>query len=239
MLSPCGLWPFPAAKKEGVVAKLRARHHTAARLLALGYRPGKVAALTGYCNSRISVLQTDPAFQDLIEFYKKKEDEEYDHVRGGFAEIVGDAVAELKARLEAEPDKIPLKDLLKLATEFGDRTGHGPQSTVKQVNIHANMAQMLEEGRKRAKDKAMEGRVIEGSAHGGGLVDPWVWIDRGAAFVTAALMLALWLHVSKCDKRSDRIWGRFDKLDDEIGGVQTDVATIKGEMRAQHPAKGE
>ena len=57
------------------LARLRGIHHEIARLLATGLSPAEVSACTGYSPSRISTLQADPSFKELLTFYSQKESE--------------------------------------------------------------------------------------------------------------------------------------------------------------------
>src|SRR5262245_34162476 len=59
------------------ISKLRDSHHALARALAAGMKPGEASLITGYSLSRISVLQADPTFRELLEFYRSSTDEIY------------------------------------------------------------------------------------------------------------------------------------------------------------------
>src|SRR4051812_3928748 len=50
--------------------KLKDRHHSVARLLAAGHKPWEVCAMTGYSASHMSILQGDPAFEELLAHYR-------------------------------------------------------------------------------------------------------------------------------------------------------------------------
>src|SRR5262245_183500 len=50
--------------------RIHASHHSLARCLASGMRPGQAGLVTGYSASRISILQADPAFQALVAEYR-------------------------------------------------------------------------------------------------------------------------------------------------------------------------
>lgn len=141
----------PQKETQTPLKRLSERHHALARLLASGTRPGAASIITGINNAYISILQNDPSFKELIEFYRNEVNDEY---RGMHAQLAGlgeDALEELRRRVEEEPDKIPFKTLLEVVTNVADRTGHGPSSSSKQeVNVTIGLADRLAAARKAA-----------------------------------------------------------------------------------------
>lgn len=105
-----------------VVQQLKLRHHQVARLLAEGNRPGKVAVMTGYSPSKISTLQQDPAFQELVHYYKEAVDQTYLEAHSRLAILGLSAVEELQERLDDQPKSFPTKDLLAVAELALDRS---------------------------------------------------------------------------------------------------------------------
>ncbi len=137
--------------------KITDRHHLAARLLAGGSAPSEVAAVTGYSNVTVSILQVDPAFAELVEFYRSKIAEKFD-VFGQRLSAIGLATqAEILDRLETEPASFTPKELTQLMTVSADRTGFGP-SAKQTVNINVSMADRL----RAARARVIEGDVIDG-----------------------------------------------------------------------------
>lgn len=134
------------------IQRLRDSHHALARTLALGYGPNEASALTGYSVSRISILQSDPAFMELLSFYKDDASEEFLAIKAQLDQrmMVNALTAEaiLTERLEEEPEKFKAKDLNEVAISRADRLGYGPKST--QVNVHVDMAETLRLARERA-----------------------------------------------------------------------------------------
>jgi hypothetical protein len=104
------------------VVRLRNSHHMLARLLAAGRRPGECALMTGYSPSRISILQNDPAFQDLLAYYSANTEAKYLDVHERLATLGLASIDELQERLEENPDKFGNKDLLALAEFSMDRS---------------------------------------------------------------------------------------------------------------------
>lgn len=121
--------------------QLRDRHHSLARYLALGYKPAQVSAITGYSLSRISVLQGDPAFRELLAFYREHEGADFRDTQERIHQTAIDALDEIQERLEQEPEIIAMKDLLGIAQLGLDRSGYGPT----QKNIQANVSLSKEE----------------------------------------------------------------------------------------------
>lgn len=124
------------------------RHHAIARLLAAGTKPGEAAAILQMHPSRISTLQADPTFNELIGLYREKVDFAFTDALDHIAGLSKDAVVTLRDRLEDEPDKFSNKELLDVLTATADRSGNGPTTT--QVNINANLAERLDAARKRS-----------------------------------------------------------------------------------------
>lgn len=135
--------------------RLRDRHHALARLLAAGRTPGEAAVICAYDPSRVSILQNDPAFRELVAFYREKVVEAYGDMHEQLAGMSMDAVVLIRERMEDQGDAIGLTTLVELAKMGADRTGHGPKST-SDVNVNVNLASRLEEARKRLKSRTLE-----------------------------------------------------------------------------------
>lgn len=156
------------------VKMLRRSHHRVARLIALGYRDTDITRMTGYGPSRIASLKDDPAVQELIATYDRKVEEDFekkiDHVHEEMAEIKLRSLNLIQDRLdkaedEDEPAPIALKDLLALAGDMADRTGHGKHSsTTKEVVNFAEMMKQLarSSGRSNVIDATPSTKQLEG-----------------------------------------------------------------------------
>jgi hypothetical protein len=119
---PEDLAPIPT------IARLRARHHAVAKLLAEGRKPGEVAAIMGYAAGTLSSLQADPAFRELINYYTTQVEARYLGVHERLAHLSDQAVAELQDRLEDAPQKFSNRELKELAEMALDRTGFAPKT---------------------------------------------------------------------------------------------------------------
>lgn len=114
--------PPEVGAKVPVIKQLRHTHHLAARLLAEGRKPGEVSLMTGYANSTISNLQTDPAFGELVEYYKQQKDGAWLEVNERLAALGLSFADELQNRLEESPEVYSVGQLLEGAKAFLDRS---------------------------------------------------------------------------------------------------------------------
>lgn len=129
------------------VKHLKASHHALARCLASGMRPAEASMATGYSASRISILQADPAFRDLISVYTAQVSENFEAGLEAMKSLHADSVELLHERvIEGE---IETPDLIKIVEKVSDRVGLGPKSTTVAVTVDAT-AVRLEAARRRA-----------------------------------------------------------------------------------------
>lgn len=151
--------------KPSAVKRLTERHHALARNLASGLPISEAAAFQGYTLSRVSILQNDPAFKELLAFYREDAQRPYRDLHNRLSGIAMDAVEELSLRLEEDMQTEDVKDkkisvgqLVELTKMGADRTGFGPQTTA--LNVNVDMAGKLEAARKRVAMRKLT--VIEG-----------------------------------------------------------------------------
>lgn len=150
--------------KPSAIKRLTERHHALARNIASGMAPNEAGLLQGYSISRVSILQSDPAFKELLEFYREDAQRPYRDLHIRLSGLATDAAEELSNRLEEEPEKITTNQLMELTKLGADRTGHGPQSS--QLNVNVDLAGRLEEARKRVarrKFTSIEGGLSDAS----------------------------------------------------------------------------
>jgi hypothetical protein len=139
--------------KTPPLARIRARHHAIARLVAVGTPDVQIAVICGLTAARIGALRADPTFKELVDFYHNEVVDEYRTMHGQLAGIGEDALAVLRERLEDEPEKMSNTFLLDLVTKVADRTGNGPTSTTNQnVNVTVDLASRLKAARERARE---------------------------------------------------------------------------------------
>lgn len=140
--------------KPPAVQSFRDSHHRVARCFASGMTPGQVGAQTGYSQSRLSILSSDPSFQDLIAVYRKAGAEafaEYTDIAMGnmvkaerLVEDALEAVGEAPEPLELAQ----IRPLLDIISDRADRFGYPRGST--QVNVNLDFAGRLENARRRS-----------------------------------------------------------------------------------------
>lgn len=144
----------PRGSRPAPLARLSQRHHALARLLAEGTKIQDAAVILGYDPSRISVLKSDPSFQELVRFYSDDVVAKYTDKHEVLGGIMLDAALEIQDRLE-DPEKrakISTRDLTNLIELGADRTGFGP--TVRQeVNVNVNVASRLKAARERVAER--------------------------------------------------------------------------------------
>jgi hypothetical protein len=147
------------------VTRLRERHHALARCLASGMKNVEAAAVTGYDQSRISVLRADPAFRELIEHYRTHVDAAWRDGAQAMADLHLDATTILHERLVEDPDKFDNTELTEIMKLTADRTGHGPQTKSTNVNVNVDLGSRLEAARERAarakQIEAVEAEIVE------------------------------------------------------------------------------
>lgn len=132
------------------IKSLTDRHHMLARLLAGGMTEGQAAVACGYDPSRVSILKNSPAFEELLSFYRGKEDEHFVSVLDHMAGLSLDAVMELRNRVEESPEDFSNKDLLAIISDMADRTG-APKKKEVSKTIDINMGDRLNAAKERAK----------------------------------------------------------------------------------------
>ena len=144
------------------VKRLTQRHHRLARLLAEGIPPGEAAILTDYDPSRVSILQADPAFAELITHYATRVDAAYASLHDKLSDLATTAAAQLQDRLEDGED-LEVDELMSIIKLGADRTGHGPSTTTKHEvgdNLASRMLAAQARYRLAKSDDVIEGEIV-------------------------------------------------------------------------------
>lgn len=130
----------PAMPKTttNTISKLRARHHTVARLKAAGLEAAEIAEQTGYSRQRLYMLERDPAFAEIVQFYRGREQERFDVVQERLQHLGLAAADEILERLEEDPSSVSTETLRSIVATMLDRAGHAPVH--KQVAVSANLS---------------------------------------------------------------------------------------------------
>lgn len=136
------------------VKKLRDSHHMVARLFASGLAPGEVARETGYSLGRISILSSDPSFQELVSHYRGMVDLAFVGSQDEYFSTIS-ANRRMAARLindklcDTNPEDIAFRDLIAIHADAADRTGY-PKRTVA-LNVNADFAALLDKAIQRSQ----------------------------------------------------------------------------------------
>jgi hypothetical protein len=130
------------------VKKLRDSHHKMAQLFACGLKPGEVAELTGYSLTRVSLLRSDPAFDDLVD-QKRGLDEAplKDGMQAYYKMMLENGLkAERKLADKLDDDdqteELSVRELISISRDSADRVGLSKRSVLTNVNV--DFAQMLD-----------------------------------------------------------------------------------------------
>jgi hypothetical protein len=130
-----------------MLSRLKHRHHSLARAIASGMRPGEAAAATGYTSSRVSILQNDPAFAQLVAFYKSQADAKFANSMEKRAELHDTALDELQSRLDEGPEKFKNEELVDLIKVVGPTPGQtGRANQTPQFGIQISFTEPPERG---------------------------------------------------------------------------------------------
>lgn len=148
------------------VKRLSDRHHALARCIATGMADTEAGLCTGYTASRISVLRGDPAFEELVAFYRADKGGLVHDLADKMASIAKDTADILHDRLSDEPEKFSTGELQEQLKILADRTGHGPSSKTT-VNVNLNLGDRLKSARERAATAPLlqTGSSREGERH--------------------------------------------------------------------------
>lgn len=138
-----------------VVQRLRDPHHRLARLVATGLKPAQAAQQAGYSYGSLSILQKDPAFQDLVAHYRKIVDESFAESQDTFYELATSnmlkAERHLAERIEEKEEAgelLSVREALAISRDAADRFGYGKKTT--NVNVNVDFAARLERASRRS-----------------------------------------------------------------------------------------
>jgi hypothetical protein len=122
--------------------RIRDHHHQIARLVAEGRRTTDIAFEVGMSISRVSILKSDPAFQQLVEAYRANVEQIRDHV---YAEaqkkqalLMHLTLDELIDRVSDIPEDFSNGDLLETHNQMADRLGYAKISKTVNATLNIN-----------------------------------------------------------------------------------------------------
>jgi hypothetical protein len=139
---------------EGLVIRIRDRHHQIARFVALDFERNRICEIMGMTRVRLDMLcDQTPAFAELVVYYQSK------NLKAQF-ETVGDhltllernmiaAELEIADRLAEDPEKLSVSELHKISRDAADRLGYSKHSV--NLNVNITLKERLEGLRRRAQ----------------------------------------------------------------------------------------
>ena len=136
---------------------IRDSHHRVARAFAAGLKLWEVAEVTGYSISRLSILRSDPAIEELIAGYRAQVTEEWREEQDALASLavanMRKAERQLADRLDAadeEGETLPVRELVAIASDRMDRFGYSKKTV--NTNINVDFAAKLEAAIARTRE---------------------------------------------------------------------------------------
>lgn len=135
---------------------LRHTHHRLAQLLAVGTDETVAAKLCNYSVSRVSILKSDPAFQELLAYYAGGVQDQWADFVATAAGLNMDFLQELQRRLDENPEQFSAASLMDAVKLLADRTGHAPVTKSVSVNVNADVGSKLEAARRRLQQLGSE-----------------------------------------------------------------------------------
>lgn len=107
-----------------LIQKLRAPHHTLARLVAEGKSHPECSVITGYTVEYVVMLERDPAFRELVAYYKEQVSAAYINVHERLAVLGATAMEILQERLtdDAQVAKLSVGALREIMNDALDRS---------------------------------------------------------------------------------------------------------------------
>lgn len=151
-----------------VTKTLTVRHRRAAQLVALGKTRFEVAQACGYTPQRVTQLQEDPAFCELVAYFGSQVEEAVIDARieveEKLIEVAELALTEIHTRLEDNPSAIPTGELRQLATAALDRTIAPPK--VAQQPTPSTMKVTFNMGPRALTPPTVEGTATEVATEG-------------------------------------------------------------------------
>lgn len=147
------------------IKNLRDRHHRAAFLIAQGEMSmTEIGMATGYSQSRLSVLKSDPTFDELVAHYRTVREAEFVGVVQKMVAVTDDAVELLAERIEREPDKVTTNNLIEIIKGVGQQAGFTPVQ--KQVSLNLNGSDIEKMKARRAENqRGRVQRITQEAAH--------------------------------------------------------------------------
>ncbi len=152
-----------------VFARYRVSHHAVAMMLAAGLEPFEIERRTGFTRRRLTILQADPTFQELITYYAKREQEKFvplieevEHLKAHNTLVANRQIRDrLEADDEAEVPRIAIRELI--AIGGSTKTVDHKHSGSVDLNIAARLDRAIERSGRQPKqiEHAPQMEVLE------------------------------------------------------------------------------
>jgi hypothetical protein len=156
-----------------VFQRYRVSHHAVAMMLAAGLEPFEIERRTGFTRRRLTILQADPTFQELITYYAKREQEKFvpliEEVNELKAHNTLVANRQIRDRLERDDEEeVPRISMSQLITIAGStKTVDHKHSGSVDLNIAARLDRAIERSGKKPREiehqpemKVLEAQVV-------------------------------------------------------------------------------
>jgi len=159
---PALLEPSPVGSQTPTIVRLRHQHHILAQTLAAGHSNEAASLITGYSISRISILNGDPTFRQLLAHYQGNKEIAFVDLIDRMKALGLSTLEELQSRLDDNPDewtKRELMDLAELLLVKGKSTGMVPINAPVQNSISISFVSSPNAGE---SGRSPDGPVIEG-----------------------------------------------------------------------------
>lgn len=139
----------PIGVANPTLKAIRNTHHRLAQLLAAGMDETPAGRLCNYSPSRVSVLKTSPAFQELLSYYADKVEQEFVEFAHAAGELSKDFLGELQRRLDETPEAFTPTTLMEAIRTLADRSGNAPVQRSFNVNTNVDLGARLAAARAR------------------------------------------------------------------------------------------
>jgi hypothetical protein len=118
--------PGPAAGPSQLLAEPRTRHHQLAQYMSMGMTNVEISRILGYSMSRLSILRTDPMFQELLAHYEQNAQVAFTEVLDRRKQVGMQALEEIQSRMDADPERFSNDQLFSLVeVALGKANGAG------------------------------------------------------------------------------------------------------------------
>lgn len=139
-------------------------HHIIARLIVSGLSTTEIAGEVGYSVTRVSIIKSSPAMQELIARYRGQVDEswrkQFDADAAAMTSVRRKALRIIEDALDDhEENPVPLPMALKAFDSTADRSGFHRQTSTNH-NVNVNFAASLEQAIANSR-KVIEGDFTE------------------------------------------------------------------------------